>query len=44
MIGQLGLGESGWVYSQKQDADEKGHTERAHIINQLIQKVENSQK
>jgi len=31
------------LYSQKQDADEKGHTERAHIINQLIQKVESSQ-
>jgi integrase len=31
------------LYSQKQDADEKGHTERAQIINQLIQKVENSQ-
>jgi len=31
------------LYSQKQDADEKGHTERALIINQLIQKVESSQ-
>lgn len=31
------------LYSQKQDADEKGHTDRALIINQLIQKVENSQ-
>jgi integrase len=31
------------LYSQKQDADEKGHTERAHIINQLIQKVESFQ-
>ncbi len=31
------------LYSQKKDADEKGHTERARIINQLIQKVENSQ-
>jgi hypothetical protein len=31
------------LYSQKQHADEKGHTERALIINQLIQKVESSQ-
>ena len=31
------------LYSQKQDADEKGHTERAQIFNQLIQKVESSQ-
>lgn len=30
------------LHSQKEDADDKGHTERAHIINQLIQKVENS--
>ncbi len=31
------------LYSQRQDADEKGHTERAQIFSQLIQKVESSQ-
>jgi len=31
------------LYTQKQDADDKGHTEHARIITQLIQKVENSQ-
>jgi len=31
------------LYSQKQDAEDKGYAERAHIINELIQEVENSQ-
>jgi len=31
------------LYSQKQDADEKGQTQRAQIFSQLIQKVESSQ-
>jgi hypothetical protein len=31
------------LYSQKHDAEQKGHADRAHILNQLIQRVEGSQ-